>query len=406
MSVTAPAVDGAQRARDKLLDIGERCAADRHALFPPHAREILAGGRAPALVVFGLRGVGCPQQLDAIEHVVRLNPGMRIAALVDDADGSAIKDGFRGYPVLPVSEFFARAGEFAGCLVVDRTCTWYPGVRYKSKLKQHGLAFLRVEQFLNAPGIAVGAGYYRTHSDFMLARLDDFLALDSIWDDQHSREAYYCALAAFIGMNHEYFVFHCGDYTERYFPADIDFKFSEATVLADCGSHDGQEALFFARLTQGRFKALHAFEPDHRNFINVSDNVHRHIAANGSMPIYCHEYGVYDRNAYLGAAGYDAGVSVLDQPADGGSGIHVCRLDDMLGELTHLRLEIEGAELAALRGASGLIRRCRPTMAISAYHRPSDFLDIAEFLRGADLGYRLRLRHQSLEPGVLCVYCT
>ena len=78
----------------------------------------------------------------------------------------------------------------------------------------------------------------------------------------------------------------------------------------------------------------------------------------------------------------------------------------MIDELSHLRLEIEGAELAALNGARGLISRCRPSMAISAYHKPSDFLDIAAFLREVDLGYRMSVRHQSLEPGVLCVYCT
>ena len=45
-------------------------------------------------------------------------------------------------------------------------------------------------------------------------------------------------------------------------------------------------------------------------------------------------------------------------------------------------------------------------MAISVYHKASDFPDVIGFLREADKGYRLSLRHQSLEPGVLCIYCT
>ena len=99
-----------------------------------------------------------------------------------------------------------------------------------------------------------------------------------------------------------------------------------------------------------------------------------------------------------------AGVTVTDSQGGDGSGMHVCRLDDMLDEMTHLRLEIEGAELAALNGANGIIKRNRPKLIISAYHKATDFLDLTRFVEEIDLNYQMRLRHQSLEPGVLCIY--
>ncbi len=397
--------DTTQRTRDNLLSIRARCVEDRHAFFPRHAHELITSSHAPRVVVFSTRGLGFPQQLAQIEAALALRGGELVAIVTDvnETDNVAYLQQL-GYQVVARDDFFAGAAAYAGCLVVDRTCTWCPGVRYKARFKQLGLAFLRVEQFLNAPGLEAAGGSYRSHSDLMLQRFDEFLALESYWGDALSLQTYYYALAAFISMNHEYFAFHCGDYRQRYFPQDVGLHFDDSTVYADCGAHDGQEALIFAALTQGRFKALHAFEPDRRNFIQLSDTIARYTALHGAKPIYCHEMGVYDRNAYLHAEGFSAGVSIVEHASDTANGVHVCRLDDTLDQLSHLRLEIEGAELAALHGARQLILRDRPSMTISAYHKASDFLDILGFIRDTGIDYRLSLRHQSLEPGVLCVY--
>lgn len=397
--------DATQRTRDKLLEIQVRCLQDRYAYFPRHAREFLDNGSELRVVVFSTRGLGFPQQLDQIEAAAALRGGRVVAVVTDVGETDNLQYlEQRDYKAIPCDAFFEHASEYSGCLIVDRTCTWYPGVRYKARLKQHGFAFLRVEQFLNAPGLEAAGGSYRAHSDLMLARFDEFLALEKHWGDALSLQTYYYALASFISMNHEYFAFHCGDYSQRYFPQDVGLKFDSSTVYADCGSHDGQEILIFTALTNGNFKAVHAFEPDRSNFINLSDNMARYIAQNGARHIYCHEMGVYDRNAFLHSEGYSAGVSIVENASDSGAGVHVCRLDDKLDTLSHLRLEIEGAELAALHGARQLILRDRPSMTISAYHKASDFLDIMQFIEEADLDYSLSLRHQSLEPGVLCVY--
>src|SRR5438045_1440375 len=112
-----PLEDETALARRRLLDIHARCLADRYALFPRGAKQILAEGQGPAIVVFDNRGIGFPQQLDQIEHVVRLNC-MRIAAVVVDSAGGAAPTApaVRGYLTLPIDEFFARASEFQGCL--------------------------------------------------------------------------------------------------------------------------------------------------------------------------------------------------------------------------------------------------------------------------------------------------
>ena len=55
-------------------------------------------------------------------------------------------------------------------------------------------------------------------------------------------------------------------------------------------------------------------------------------------------------------------------------------------------MNIEGAELEALRGAASTIRRFLPKLAIAAYHRPSDLWEIAKVVDEIAPGYNMYLR--------------
>jgi FkbM family methyltransferase len=61
-----------------------------------------------------------------------------------------------------------------------------------------------------------------------------------------------------------------------------------------------------------------------------------------------------------------------------------------------IKLDIEGSELSALRGAERTLRRFRPRLAVSAYHRDDDLALLPAYLTSLDLGYRLRLRHETM----------
>jgi FkbM family methyltransferase len=58
-----------------------------------------------------------------------------------------------------------------------------------------------------------------------------------------------------------------------------------------------------------------------------------------------------------------------------------------------IQLDIEGAELSALRGARATLLRDRPRLAISLYHRPDDWTTIPRFLADLGVGYRFSLGH-------------
>ncbi len=61
-----------------------------------------------------------------------------------------------------------------------------------------------------------------------------------------------------------------------------------------------------------------------------------------------------------------------------------------------IKLDIEGAELDAMRGATEVLRAFRPRLALSAYHRSDDLWELARLVDGLDLGYRFALGHFTL----------
>ena len=73
-------------------------------------------------------------------------------------------------------------------------------------------------------------------------------------------------------------------------------------------------------------------------------------------------------------------------------------LDDFLhGErVTFIKMDIEGAELDALRGASRIIKEQKPKLAISIYHRLEDIIEIPKLIISLRPDYRLYVNHISL----------
>ena len=67
-------------------------------------------------------------------------------------------------------------------------------------------------------------------------------------------------------------------------------------------------------------------------------------------------------------------------------------------------MDIEGAELEALKGAEKTIRADRPDLGICVYHSPSHLWEIPLYLHGLGVGYRLYLRNYTSLTGETVLY--
>ena len=67
-------------------------------------------------------------------------------------------------------------------------------------------------------------------------------------------------------------------------------------------------------------------------------------------------------------------------------------------------MDIEGSELDALKGAEHSLRRWRPKLALSLYHRPEDLFSIPLWLDSLDCGYSFFLDHYSIHTEETVLY--
>lgn len=71
-----------------------------------------------------------------------------------------------------------------------------------------------------------------------------------------------------------------------------------------------------------------------------------------------------------------------------------------------IKMDIEGAELYALKGAINTIKNFKPKLAISLYHAINDFVEIPQFLSGLNLDYLFYIDHYTTyaEETILFAY--
>jgi FkbM family methyltransferase len=177
-----------------------------------------------------------------------------------------------------------------------------------------------------------------------------------------------------------------------YFPRDLIAQFSSDSTFVDCGAYDGDTIRQFLRHQGGRFGTIVAFEPDRHNYESLTAYV-RSLGTDVASRIHL----------YHGAVGERSGEAPFDETGDMSAAVRpdatgkvaLFALDDVVRPEApdiYVKFDIEGFELPALAGARSLLRTRRPTLAVSAYHRPGDLWEIPLYLHDLDIGYRLALR--------------
>lgn len=73
----------------------------------------------------------------------------------------------------------------------------------------------------------------------------------------------------------------------------------------------------------------------------------------------------------------------------------VRKLDEVLEneKVTFIKMDIEGSEMAALRGGSHIIQNQRPKLAICIYHSPEDMLNIPLWIKKLVPEYKIYIRY-------------
>lgn len=93
------------------------------------------------------------------------------------------------------------------------------------------------------------------------------------------------------------------------------------------------------------------------------------------------------------------------------NGVTTLSIDDLvekkeLSKVDFIKMDIEGCELAGLKGAEKTLKKYKPKLAISLYHKVSDFTDIPLYLKELNLGYKFYLGHHTIHAEETVLYAT
>lgn len=156
-------------------------------------------------------------------------------------------------------------------------------------------------------------------------------------------------------------------------------------IVIDGGAYDGGTGL---RFTERGFK-VYGFELDKNLYPHAAQ-----VARENNFVVENIGLGAYNHTASYRPLGN--GSTHVDD--DGSESAQIVTLDSYVREknlprVDFIKLDVEGAELDVLRGATTTITRFKPILALSAYHKPDDFWTLMEFVKALNPDYEFALRH-------------
>ena len=166
----------------------------------------------------------------------------------------------------------------------------------------------------------------------------------------------------------------------------------EWEVFVDAGCYDGLNTKNFYEWCKGKGFS-YCMEPDEQNI----ERICRNLGNNCNYEVISKALWSKTTTLSICAKGNFSSSVVSDNTADTNARVQALALDDFLydKDISYIKMDIEGAELEALRGARRIIQEKKPRLAISIYHKLEDIWTIPCEILDYCSDYRFYLRHYS-----------
>ncbi|MEY4457261.1 MAG: hypothetical protein RLY15_1525 [Bacteroidota bacterium] len=194
-------------------------------------------------------------------------------------------------------------------------------------------------------------------------------------------------------------------YRRQYFFDDGETRVepSEGDFLVDAGACLGDTAIVFGKAV-GRTGKVFAFDPV-QNHLDVLEH---NIQQNPDCNIQAMPYGLADTDVYcppIRLETYSPGFSSKNQIVPLRS-LDSLVNDGVIPKIDYLKMDIEGAELSAIKGAASSIRKFKPKLAISLYHKRNDIYEIPLYISKEFPFYEMFIEHYTIHAEETVLYCS
>lgn len=188
------------------------------------------------------------------------------------------------------------------------------------------------------------------------------------------------------------------------------FKPMSREVFIDAGTFDGTTIIDFYKWIGNGVGTVYGMEPVEEMYKVATQRLMENKIINAKI----FECAAWNCNEELGmnldvkVDGEIWGGNRISQ--DGAMIIKGKTIDNLLEEngsdVTFIKMDIEGSELKALEGAANSIRKYKPRLAISLYHKPEDVLEIPDYILNLNSEYKFYLRHYTGDSNETVLYAT
>lgn len=188
----------------------------------------------------------------------------------------------------------------------------------------------------------------------------------------------------------------------HYFDKDV-VSVTDDEIFIDCGGYNGDTLREFRQISEDRFQKYYLFEPDN-GLIREAEK-----SAGGDDRFVFVNKGVWSEDAVLmfrAESSAGNGTIVMENRSENIVKVPVTAIDCVTDRGTFVKMDVEGSELAALRGAEKLIRSCRPKMAVCVYHKYEDYIELFDCIRSmGDYRFYLRAQYDNIDMELyyLCI---
>jgi len=189
-----------------------------------------------------------------------------------------------------------------------------------------------------------------------------------------------------------------------------EFALTKNEVFIDGGAFIGDTISKFLACGKG-YRQIIAFEPGTVNFKKLTKTYGKQPRISLINACICDYDGEV---SFCDASGMNSRITDSKRSSErdwGGSGVNNIvnskTIDGLEMEMvSFIKMDIEGAELNALKGAEKTILRDKPKLAICIYHSDEDMISIAEYIHKLVPEYKLYVRHHGVGYLETVLYAT
>lgn len=191
---------------------------------------------------------------------------------------------------------------------------------------------------------------------------------------------------------------------ETYFDLPA-LKWESGGTFIDVGCYDGYSSIRYLQHYQEKGNLqppkILAFEPVLSMISRIEENLSTH---KDQVDFQVIPFGCWDT---VGTVSFHVNESGMFFPSEDGEIETNCTTIDAIlkGDVADfIKMDIEGSEYRALIGAEQTIRKYKPQLAISIYHKPEDIVQLPELILRYNPSYRLFMRHYTTKSDDTVLY--